>query len=78
MEDVTKMPKEMMEWDASISFKFSPNQWGKLLLQKSMLASRVGCLLHMYAWEVGVFPSVHTDEHAHVLFAPSKPKLALK
>lgn len=37
-------------------------------------ASCVGCLVHMYAWEVGVFPSVHTDEHAHVLFAPSKPK----
>lgn len=29
IEDVRKMPTEMMEWDASISFKFSPNQLGE-------------------------------------------------
>lgn len=74
IEDVRKMPTEMVEWDASISLKFSPNQWGKLQLQKSMLASCVGCLVHMYVWEVRVFPSVHTDEQDHVLFAPYKAK----
>lgn len=50
-------------------FRFSRSCGGKIQLQKATLASRVGCVIHMHVWEAGLFPSVHTNEHAYVLFA---------